>query len=73
MLIEGLANLKDERAQAMSLDWAARWTRSNFIGYQDSQVMYEKVSKKHQLRRDRKKTFLFFLFSILHQMNVRIV
>lgn len=44
MLIEGLANLKNERATAMSLDWAARWTRSNFIGYQDSRVMYEKVS-----------------------------
>ncbi len=44
MLVEGLANLNDERARAMSLDWAARWTRSNFIGYQDSQVMYEKVS-----------------------------
>lgn len=44
MLIEGLANLKDDRATAMSLDWAARWTRSNFIGYKDSLVMYEKVS-----------------------------
>lgn len=45
MLIEGLANLKDERAQTMSLDWAARWTRSNFLGYKDSFVMYEKVSQ----------------------------
>lgn len=46
MLIEGLAKLNDEKANAMSLDWAARWTRSNFIGYQDSRVMYEKVSKR---------------------------
>ncbi|XP_037033248.1 trehalase-like isoform X4 [Bradysia coprophila] len=44
MLIEGLANLNDERAQTMSLDWAARWTRSNFLGYKDSFVMYEKYS-----------------------------
>lgn len=44
MLIEGLASLDDEKANAMSLSWAARWTRSNFIGYQDSRVMYEKVS-----------------------------
>ncbi|KAJ6647157.1 Trehalase, partial [Pseudolycoriella hygida] len=44
MLIEGLAKLNDERAKTMSLDWAARWTRSNFIGYQDSRVMYEKYS-----------------------------
>lgn len=44
MLIEGLANLNDEKLSTMSLDWAARWTRSNFIGYQDSRVMYEKVS-----------------------------
>lgn len=44
MIIEGLARLNNEKAKAMSLDWAARWIRSNFIGYQDSRVMYEKVS-----------------------------
>lgn len=46
MLIEGLANLKDERAQVLSRDWASRWVRSNFIAYQDSRAMYEKVSKR---------------------------
>lgn len=42
MLIEGLVKLQDEKAKAIALDWAARWVRSNFMGYKDSRVMYEK-------------------------------
>jgi len=42
MLIEGLMNLNEENSTTMAHDWAARWTRSNFIAYQDSRVMYEK-------------------------------
>jgi alpha,alpha-trehalase len=42
MLIEGLENLKDERASQLAYKWAERWVQSNYIAFRDTGAMYEK-------------------------------
>lgn len=43
ILIEGLRNLGTRRSLALAYKWSARWIRSNYIGYENTHVMFEKV------------------------------
>lgn len=43
LLVVGLNNLKNESTEAMAYEWASRWVLSNFVGYKQTQYMFEKV------------------------------
>lgn len=43
MLIVGLDNLGDERTQKLAHDWAQKWVLSNYLAYNETNAMYEKV------------------------------
>lgn len=43
-LAEGLRALDDNKATELANKWTRRWTLSNYIAYNDTQVMFEKVS-----------------------------
>lgn len=42
-MVVGLRNLKTEEADKLAYSWASRWVLSNFIGYKQTQYMFEKV------------------------------
>lgn len=59
ILHEGLRTLNDTNATELANKWTNRWTRSNFLGYQDGNNMLEKVCfMSHQ--------FIFFFDYGLH-------
>lgn len=43
ILIVGLDNLGDERAQKLAHDWAQRWVLGNYLAYKETGAMFEKV------------------------------
>lgn len=43
MLIAGLDNLNDQRAKDLARSWATRWVHSNFIAFNETHSMFEKV------------------------------
>jgi alpha,alpha-trehalase len=45
MLIVGLDNLGDERTQKLAQSWAQRWVLGNYLAYQETGNMYEKVGR----------------------------
>lgn len=57
ILVESLKALDNEEACKKSFDWAARWVRSNFMAYKETQAMFEKVRKK----KNEKCSFFFQL------------
>lgn len=42
-LAEGLRNLDDENATALANKWTSRWTNTNYVSYNQTKVMFEKV------------------------------
>lgn len=46
MLIVGLDNLGEESSKKMAEKWAQKWVFSNYVAYNDSKAMFEKVSLK---------------------------
>ena len=47
LIIQGLENTDQPDAQNLADELARRWLHANYLGFQDTQMMYEKV------RRDR--------------------
>lgn len=43
VMIEAMRNLGSKRSNDLAFSWAQRWVRSNFIAYQRTQAMFEKV------------------------------
>lgn len=46
LLSEGLRVLNDERATKLANKWTTRWVRSNYIAYNETGYMFEKVYKR---------------------------
>lgn len=44
ILIVGLDNLGDERSKKLAQSWAQRWVMGNYLAYEKTEAMYEKVS-----------------------------
>lgn len=44
LLCEGLRTLDDKNATDLANKWTTRWTRSNYIAYNETEAMFEKVS-----------------------------
>jgi alpha,alpha-trehalase len=44
MMIMGLDNTGDEWAKELAFEMTEKWVRSNYKGFNESGVMYEKVS-----------------------------
>lgn len=45
ILIEGLRNLGSKSASDLAYKWSLRWIQSNYLAYNETQVMFEKVSQ----------------------------
>ena len=43
ILIVGLDNLDDERTKRIAQSWAQRWVQGNYLAFQDTGAMFEKV------------------------------
>lgn len=43
LLVVALQNLKTTAGDELAYKWASRWVLSNFIGYKQTQYMFEKV------------------------------
>lgn len=43
IMTEGLRTLNDKRATELANKWTTRWVRSNYIAYNETGYMYEKV------------------------------
>lgn len=50
LLVAGLKNLKTNASEELAFKWANRWVLSNFIGYKQTQYMFEKVYILLQIR-----------------------
>lgn len=44
IIVEGLRNLEDDKTNDLAYSWTSRWVRSNYIAYNKTEAMYEKVS-----------------------------
>lgn len=42
---EGLRKLKDDKATALASKWTQRWTQNNFVVFNKTGLMYEKVNE----------------------------
>lgn len=51
LIIQGLENTKQSDAQNLADELARRWLHANYVGFQSSQMMYEKVSSNGQRSR----------------------
>jgi alpha,alpha-trehalase len=43
MLVWGLDNLNDNRTRQLAFKWAEKWVTSNYLAYQETNAMFEKV------------------------------
>ena len=61
LIVYGLENTADSRAQALAFDLARKWLNNNYLAYQQSipSAMFEKVQKQLQNRRRSKIRILF--------------
>lgn len=48
IVVKGLMNTGDEWAQELAYEIASRWVKSNFVAYNETGHMYEKVSRKNE-------------------------
>lgn len=46
MMVVGLENTNDPRAEKLAFDLASKWLNNNLLAYQQSEAMFEKVMKK---------------------------
>ena len=42
-MVVGLENTKDPRARQLAFDLASRWINNNYVSYNQSRAMFEKV------------------------------
>lgn len=50
ILIVGLDNLDDDRTKKIAESWAQRWVHGNFLAYQETGAMFEKVRPQRLCR-----------------------
>lgn len=52
ILISGLRNLETANAREMAFQWAAKWVYTNYVGFNKTGSMFEKVNEKMNIYED---------------------